>query len=48
MPSKAFLEQALRACGGAIERCLNEVPREAMLWVDFEELRRIPNGCSSA
>jgi hypothetical protein len=38
----AFLEQALRACSGALEQCLNEVPREAMLWVDFEELRRDP------
>ena len=39
---ETFLDQALRAYGGAIERCLNEVPREAMLWVDFEELRRDP------
>jgi hypothetical protein len=41
---EAFLQQALRAGGGALERCLNEVPREAMLWVDFEELGENPRG----
>jgi hypothetical protein len=39
---EAFLKQAVRAYAAAIEGCLNEMPREAMLWVDFEELRREP------
>jgi hypothetical protein len=41
---EAFLGQALRAGSGALERCLNEVPREQMLWVDFEELGKNPKG----
>lgn len=34
-----FLQQALHACANVLDQCLDEMPRERMLWVDFEELR---------
>ena len=37
-----FLRDALRACSGVLERCIAEIPREQMLWVDFEALQTDP------
>jgi hypothetical protein len=37
-----FLREMLRACAGVLTRCLDEMPREQLLWVDFEELRERP------
>jgi hypothetical protein len=39
---EAFLQTAQRACSDALDRCLDGMPREAMLWIDFEDLRRDP------
>jgi hypothetical protein len=39
---EAFLQQAMRACADALDRCVEEMPRESMLWIDFEELQRDP------
>jgi omega-hydroxy-beta-dihydromenaquinone-9 sulfotransferase len=39
---QTFLREAMRACGGVLERCIAEVPREQMLWVDFEALQTDP------
>jgi omega-hydroxy-beta-dihydromenaquinone-9 sulfotransferase len=37
-----FLREAMRACSSVLERCIAEVPREQMLWVDFEALQTDP------
>ncbi len=37
-----FIEKGQSACSDALEQCLEEMPRESMLWVDFDELRRDP------
>lgn len=37
-----FLREAMRACGGVLERCMAEMTREQMLWVDFEALQTDP------
>ena len=34
-----WLQAATRQCSQVLARCLEEVPRERLLWVDFEELR---------
>jgi hypothetical protein len=39
---EAFLGQALRAGCEVLDRFLDEMPRETLLWVDFEDLRRDP------
>jgi len=39
---EAFLQDMLGACSTVITRCLDEMPRERMLWVDFEDLRTAP------
>lgn len=41
---ESFLEDMLRACARVLTRCLDEMPPEGMLWVDFEELRADPKG----
>jgi hypothetical protein len=37
-----FLHDAMRASSGVLERCIAEMPREQMLWVDFEALQTDP------
>ena len=37
-----FLHEAMRACSGVLERCIAEMTREQMLWVDFEALQTDP------
>ncbi|HEV2442747.1 MAG TPA: sulfotransferase [Steroidobacteraceae bacterium] len=37
-----FLRDAMRACGGVLERCIAEMTREQMMWVDFEALQTDP------
>lgn len=37
-----FLREAMRACSGVLERCIAEMTREQMLWVDFEALQTDP------
>lgn len=37
-----FLREAVRACCGVLERCVAEMTREQMLWVDFEALQTDP------
>lgn len=37
-----FLREAMRACSGVLERCIGEMTREQMLWVDFEALQTDP------
>ena len=37
-----FLREALRACSAVLERCMAEMTREQMLWVDFEALQTDP------
>ena len=37
-----FLRAAMRACAGVLERCIAEMSREQMLWVDFEALQTDP------
>jgi omega-hydroxy-beta-dihydromenaquinone-9 sulfotransferase len=39
---REFLREAMRACSSALERCIAEIPREQMLWVDFEALQTDP------
>jgi omega-hydroxy-beta-dihydromenaquinone-9 sulfotransferase len=39
---EGFLEDMVRAGTRALGRCLEEMPRERMLWVDFEQLRLQP------
>jgi hypothetical protein len=37
-----FLRDAMRASSGVLERCIAEMTREQMLWVDFEALQTDP------
>ena len=37
-----FLRAAVRACTGVLERCIEDITREQMLWVDFEALQTDP------
>ena len=37
-----FLREGMRACSRVLERCIAEMSREQMLWVDFEALRTEP------
>jgi hypothetical protein len=37
-----FLQDMQRACVSVLTRCLDEMPRDRMLWVDFDELRADP------
>jgi hypothetical protein len=37
-----FLQDVLRAGTAAVEQCLQEIPREQLLWLDFEQLRTDP------
>jgi omega-hydroxy-beta-dihydromenaquinone-9 sulfotransferase len=37
-----FLREAMRACSGVLERCIAEMTREQILWVDFEALQTDP------
>ncbi|HET9018563.1 MAG TPA: sulfotransferase, partial [Acetobacteraceae bacterium] len=37
-----FLLDAARACGQVLERCIAQMTREQMLWVDFEALQTDP------
>lgn len=39
---ESFLQGVLRACALVLAQCLDEMPAERMLWVDFEELRTAP------
>lgn len=39
---ESFLEDMLRACAQVLNRCLEEMTAERMLWVDFEELQLAP------
>ncbi|MGH8270069.1 MAG: sulfotransferase family protein, partial [Steroidobacteraceae bacterium] len=39
---RRFLDEAVRACSGVLERCIAEMTREQMLWVDFEALQTDP------
>jgi hypothetical protein len=39
---QGFLREAVRACGAVLERCIAEMTREQMLWVDFEALQTDP------
>jgi hypothetical protein len=39
---QAFLREAVRACSRVLERCVEELTREQMLWVDFEALQTDP------
>jgi hypothetical protein len=38
----AFLGDMLEATCGVLTYCLDEMPRDRLLWVDFEELRAQP------
>ncbi len=40
--SSGFLREAMRACSAVLERCIAEMTREQMLWVDFEALQTDP------
>jgi hypothetical protein len=37
-----FLREAMRGCSRVLERCIAEMTREQMLWVDFEALQTDP------
>jgi hypothetical protein len=37
-----FLRDMLRACAGVLSRCLDDMPRENLQWVDFQELQANP------
>lgn len=39
---EAFLDRVLDACSRALAECLDEMQRDDLLWVDFEELRTAP------
>jgi hypothetical protein len=39
---ETWLQQALRQCSRVLARALEELPRERLLWVDFEQLRSEP------
>jgi omega-hydroxy-beta-dihydromenaquinone-9 sulfotransferase len=43
---EGFLDDMVRAAAAALERCLEDVPRERLLWVDFEQLRLQPRETS--
>jgi hypothetical protein len=34
-----FLRSMLNACAGVLTQCLDDMPRESMLWVDYQGLR---------
>jgi len=36
---EGFLHDMLNACDAVLARCLDEMPRDRLLWVDFHELR---------
>jgi hypothetical protein len=36
---ESFLRNMLNASAGVLTQCLDDMPRERMLWVDFEGLR---------
>ena len=38
----AWLREAMRQCSRVLARALDEMPRERLLWLDFEELRDQP------
>ncbi|HEY1890838.1 MAG TPA: sulfotransferase [Steroidobacteraceae bacterium] len=37
-----FLREAMQACAAVLERCIAQMTREQMLWVDFEALQTDP------
>jgi hypothetical protein len=37
-----FLDDMLRASAAVLTRCLDDIPRETLLWVDFQELLTSP------
>jgi hypothetical protein len=37
-----FLREMVHACAGVLTRCLDDMPRESMLWIDFQQLRTNP------
>lgn len=37
-----FMREAVRACASMLERCVEEMTRERLLWVDFEALQTDP------
>lgn len=39
---ESWLRASMRECSRVLARCLDELPRERLLWVDFEELRAQP------
>ena len=39
---RQFLRAAYRACGRVLERCIAQMTREQLLWVDFEALQTDP------
>jgi hypothetical protein len=39
---EGFLQDMLRACSDVLTQCLDDMPRESMLWIDFEDLRTDP------
>lgn len=39
---ETWLHASMRECSRVLARCLDELPRERLLWVDFEELRAQP------
>lgn len=39
---ETFLLEAFRACAGVLARILEEMPRERLYWLDFEQLRAEP------
>jgi hypothetical protein len=39
---EAFFQEALRACTRVLEECLDAVPPEDLLWIDFDQLRADP------
>jgi omega-hydroxy-beta-dihydromenaquinone-9 sulfotransferase len=36
---QSFLRDMLDACAGVLTQCLDDMPRENMIWVDFQDLR---------
>lgn len=39
---EGFLQDMLQATCQVVERCLDDMPRDSLLWVDFEQLRTDP------
>ncbi len=37
-----FFNTMMRTCAGVLARCLEDMPRDRMLWVDFQELQAGP------